>query len=262
MKHTFLNNEEILMMLSDYYDNKKTIKECMLKYKVGKSTVIKYLHQKGSGGRKRKDYGNNKYECNEYFFENIDNHEKAYWFGFIAADGNIYNNKLQICLDSKDEDHLVNFCKRIGYNGIIYTDRTCKRLMICRKKIVDDLKLLGIKENKTHLIDDNIFNKIPQEYIRSAILGYIDGDGSFSVKKTGVTFSIVGNLSFLYFLKDFFIKNEIELPDPKKDKRTKSTFYCSRFLKKDLIELLVKCLYDNGSQDFLARKRDKLNYEK
>ena len=57
---------------------------------------VKILKKFGTGGRKREEYDNNKYFCNESFFETIDSHEKAYWFGFICADGNIYNQKLQM----------------------------------------------------------------------------------------------------------------------------------------------------------------------
>lgn len=264
MKHTFLKDDEISMMLGDYYDGKKTIKDCMAKYKVGKSTVMKYLREKGSGGRKRDEYNNNTYQCDESFFEKMDSHEKAYWFGFITADGNIYNNKLQISLNLKDEGHLIKFCQRICYNGILYNDNTCKKLMICRKKIVSDLKNLGLKPNKTLLIDDTIFDQIPNNFLKSAILGYIDGDGCFhnNPKGKNTKFSVVGNESFLIFLQNFFKLYGLKLSEPKKDKRTKQTFYSNLSLSGNKLDIMIDCLYGEGSQDFLERKRNKLNYER
>lgn len=58
------------------------------------------------------------YKINENYFENIDNKNKAYWLGFIAADGNVYGNKLSIELNSKDEGHLKIF-RRFGKSKTI-----------------------------------------------------------------------------------------------------------------------------------------------
>jgi hypothetical protein len=254
--------DKVPQIIEDYYFNKFLIKDIIIKYSIGKSTVIKILKEFGSGGRTRTEYENNKYSCNESFFEKIDSHEKAYWFGFIAADGNIYNGKLQICLNKKDEIHLNEFCKRINYNGPIYNDRNHKRLMICRKKIVEDLKLLGLIENKTLSINDKIFDKIPNQYLASAILGYIDGDGSFSLRKNKksdiVIFSLVGNKSFLNWICDFFEKKDIVMSRPKKDKRTKQTFYINYYINDIRLDTIFDTLYKDTSLDFLDRKKIKL----
>ena len=47
-----------------------------------------------------------KYALNEAFFEIIDSEEKAYWLGFIAADGCVYRRTLSINLNIKDKAHL------------------------------------------------------------------------------------------------------------------------------------------------------------
>lgn len=261
MLHTKTANK-VSGIIEDYYFNKLLIKDIRAKYSIGKSTVIKILKEFGSGGRIRTEYENNKYSCDESFFEAIDTHEKAYWFGFIAADGNIYNGKVQICLNKKDEKHLNKFCKRINYNGPLYDDRGNKRLMICRKKVAEDLKLLGLKENKTLSIDDRIFDKIPNQYLASAILGYIDGDGSFSISKNRnsntVVFSLIGNESFLNWICDFFEKKDVIMSRPKKDKRTKQTFYINYYINDIRLDAIFNILYKQTSLDFLERKKIKL----
>ena len=54
-----------------------------------------------------------RYSLNERYFEKIDNNNKAYWLGFIAADGCVSNKKggryLYIELSRKDRDHLEKF---------------------------------------------------------------------------------------------------------------------------------------------------------
>ena len=54
-----------------------------------------------------------KYKLNEHCFDEIDTEEKAYWLGFIAADGCVYKNsnawRLQINLKSSDKHHLEKF---------------------------------------------------------------------------------------------------------------------------------------------------------
>ena len=67
-----------------------------------------------------------KYTYNKDFFEVIDTEEKAYWLGFIFADGYVnqsknelggcINNELGIELSVKDIDHLKKFNKSLNGN--------------------------------------------------------------------------------------------------------------------------------------------------
>jgi hypothetical protein len=254
--------EDIPIVLDLYYNQRKPISYVMKAVCMGKSTVIRILKQYGTGGRSAIEASSDKYNCDESFFSKIDTPEKAYWFGFIAADGNLHNKKLQICLSKKDEGHLLKFCKRIGYDGPLCKDKTNLRLTIARIKIFNDLKKLGLEENKTFKINGRIFNRIPREFLADAILGYFDGDGCFSRIKGGkfLSFSIVGNRSFLLFFRRFFLSFGLPLSAPRRDKRTKQTFCVCLFINRDRAIKLFDVLYAEGrTKDFLSRKKERLN---
>ncbi|MEJ2251040.1 MAG: hypothetical protein P8Y97_15480 [Candidatus Lokiarchaeota archaeon] len=83
-----------------------------------------------------KNYSNQQYhlyhpKLKSNFFKDINNKEKAYWLGFLCADG--YINKTRkgrfgIELSSKDKNHLRYFCKTVGLENstIVERERTKK----------------------------------------------------------------------------------------------------------------------------------------
>ncbi len=141
---------------------------------------------------------NRKYFFNENFFEVIDTEEKAYWLGFIMADGcvsssnkNTTTDRLCINLKEEDIDHLVKFQNSINsFCKIkIKTIENKKRnfisntacLHISSTKLCSDLESLGICRNKTG--KESIPN-ISKHLIRHFIRGFFDGDGSITNKKS------------------------------------------------------------------------------
>ena len=50
---------------------------------------------------------------NEHIFDTIDTEEKAYWLGFMYADGCIYSkeNRIELSLQDLDVNHLYKFAK-------------------------------------------------------------------------------------------------------------------------------------------------------
>lgn len=143
-------------------------------------------------GLKRED----KYFYNENFFENIDSEEKAYWLGFIYADGYIQIDKekrikkLGMELQIGDIEHLKKFNKSIEGNVDVkirerYDYRYDKSYSQCvitlyKGKIVDDLINHGISTNKSRIIT---FPKIDKEMIIPFIRGFFDGDGCLILNK-------------------------------------------------------------------------------
>lgn len=155
------------------------------------------------------------YKYNRNFFEIIDNEEKAYWLGFIAADGNIRKDflKLRIELNIKDKEHLEKFRSSIKGDmpireWIREKNRSCY-IEINSKKICQDLFKYGITPNKS-LTLEILFEKIPFELQHHLIRGYFDGDGSLNMyEKEGYEYweiSFIGTKHFLNYIMNFFNK--------------------------------------------------------
>lgn len=137
-------------------------------------------------GLKRDD----QYTYNISFFHNIDTEEKAYWLGFIYADGYTQynpqrrNSELGIELQIGDIKHLKKFNKAINGNVEIkikdrYDARSDKTHTHCiirlyKKQIVEDLINMGVIPNKSHVIT---FPKLQKKLIIPFIRGFFDGDG-------------------------------------------------------------------------------------
>lgn len=66
--------------------------------------------------------GKRKYILNQNFFDDIDTEEKAYWLGFLYADG--YNNEkrkeVKIRLAIKDEEHLLKLRDTLYIKKIVH----------------------------------------------------------------------------------------------------------------------------------------------
>lgn len=147
------------------------------------------------------------YFCNYHYFENIDTEEKAYWLGFLTADGWINKNDktnagvVGIELQYNDIEHLRKFNKSIDGNYKI-TDRwrNCKLSKNKDKKnhmciirifsltMYETLKKIGFDNDKSY--DFNI-PKLRPELIRHYIRGYFDGDGCFTVTDKSFSVSFV-----------------------------------------------------------------------
>lgn len=253
----------------EYFEKRKNLRNLAKEYGLTFETVRRIIHRCGKPLRGL-EFNNRKYTVDETFFEKIDSPEKAYWFGFIAADGNIFGSALQIGLHIKDKHHLEKISKRMNFSGPISPKKENKCLFyLNRKKVVDDLKNLGLTENKTFKIDNHIFDKVPNEFLNAAIHGYFDGDGCISYKKytslkdsqkqsLTLRFTLPGNPSFLFFIKEFFSKYGVNLPNPYFLKHTKQTYNIATTISESRIDLINKALFSNPSKDFLPRKKNKL----
>lgn len=123
-----------------------------------------------------------KYNFNENFFENIDTEDKAYFLGFLVADGNINTKTNNIKIFQKETDILYKFKECINFEGNIYTrkDGKISNIGISSEKMKNDLSNLGIISNKTMIVKyPNIIKELEHHFMR----GLFDGDGCISIHK-------------------------------------------------------------------------------
>lgn len=138
--------------------------------------------------------GIRKHFFDEDYFENIDTEEKAYWLGFIAADGSVvksseYNSyRLYINLSHVDEGHLEKFRNAVGASDVKFqkytstkgfsnsNGTTTSRIVLNSFKMCKDLAKYNIHQRKSYDIEmPNIDNNLIPHYLR----GLFDGDGSY-----------------------------------------------------------------------------------
>lgn len=166
-----------------------------------------------------------KKSLNEDYFNQIDNHKKAYFLGLIYADGYIRqrnNNQflLGLGLQVQDIEIIEIFKKELECSNKIRTDLNQRKIEIQSKKIVNNLLSLGVKYNKSK--KDLFLPKIDKKFINSFILGFLDGDGWISVGKR-INIGICCSSKYILeeiskYLYDIDIKSKVYC-----DKRAKRT---------------------------------------
>lgn len=126
-----------------------------------------------------------KYSLNEEFFEKIDKEDKAYFLGFLYADGCNYpeGTRIIIALHEKDKDILEKFKLLLNYNRPLYYKKTKDNegnqyvLTISSKKISQDLEKLGVVKAKSLILEFPTVDQVPENLYHHFIRGYFDGDG-------------------------------------------------------------------------------------
>lgn len=181
--------DEIDVEICRLYKSGKTQIEIASIYKVSQSSIRKVLIKYQIKSRPRSVST----KFNEHFFDQINTEAKAYWLGFIVADGCIQTPKnrqktLSIGLSAKDSKHLGNFISDIesDHNLYFYKSKDSKgsyhesvRVTFCSNTLVDALLKLGVGPRKTNTVS---FPKLPNNFTHHFMRGYFDGDGSVYLK--------------------------------------------------------------------------------
>lgn len=192
------------------------------------------------------------------FFEIIDTEEKAYFLGFVFADGNIFKNQLTLEIHVKDIDLLEKLKECLKSDAKI-TTRKRKNTEVCCLRIVsdkltNDLKKNGVVPNKTYIAEK--LPNIPSNLAHHFLRGLIDGDGWIIKKKDG--YYALGFVNYSHNicmefkeLCNSFLSNPNKAKVIKKD--IKGHCFACQFQSQEQIRELVTALY-NDSSIYLNRK--------
>ena len=248
------NEKEILEL---YKQKNTSISYIADKYRASWDSVKELILENGLPLKKKGHIIPRKHKVNESFFEDINSPEKAYWLGFIAADGSIIDNCLSIGLAIKDKAHLELFKKRIEFSGDISTTFSMARIRICSVKMINDLRNHGIVKRKTVKLDERILSKIERKFHRHFIHGYIDGDGSVTMgKDSGLYINICGDKELLEEIRVSFAEDSgIFFSEPRQSKKTHFLYYISLRVNEKRLPIVNDYFFKDGSEDFLERKR-------
>lgn len=165
-------------------------------------------------------FNSKKYNIDENYFEVINTPNKAYWLGFLYADGCVSERHkkgktsyiLELTLAEKDIFHLEKLKMCLKSNApikhrIIKNKYEACRITICNKKICEDLIKLGCTPRKSLTLTFPTEEQVPKELIPHFIRGYLDGDGCvYNNGKGEVSISFVGTDSFLISIQDIMYK--------------------------------------------------------
>ena len=223
-----------------------------------------------------------KYSYNEDYFKKIDTAEKAYWLGFLYADGCItrfYRNEklksmsLELTLQDEDCEHLVKFKKALESNvpiqhKVINNKYKSDRIVINCTSMCRDLIKLGCTPTKSLILEFPNNDILPNEYLRDFVRGYFDGDGGVSYteglyynkdrkkeyKQHSYSCYFCGNKQFLTELKLVLENNNIKVSDLREDQRSNAVNIY--IYGKENIERFKEFIYTDNCVN-LSRKYDK-----
>ena len=169
---------------------------------------------------------NRRFNVNHSYFNVIDSEDKAYWLGFLFADGCIRKTKtgsqVVLKLSVKDENHLIKFKNdlnsehKIFYNvskttskkGTPSVSNNCV-IRVNSGEMVEDLINQGCVPRKTFIID---YPNISEEFYKDFIRGYYDGDGNFFYSES-TKMSVVTIVCASEKFREFLIEVMSKLPN-------------------------------------------------
>lgn len=209
----YKNHSRVLTLNQEQYVvncyNKKSAQSLANELKTTKECIGAIWHRYNLTGKT-----NRQYYLNEDYFSVIDSPDKAYWLGWIASDGCIYESsdsrQMLLCfgLQASDAEILqklnrsLNCTKPLSFSKVkTPTGKIVERVnwQISSNKLCKDLEQYNLHPRKTY---DYIFpDNINKEYYRDFIRGFFDGDGTISHNFSQNTLYSV-NVSITGFFKN------------------------------------------------------------
>lgn len=238
-----------------FYKECKRVNKTADHFKINRTTIRSILIESGIRTKGDKLL---KTRCNETYFDKIDTEDKAYWLGYIVADG--CNRTKYFSISSTDKNTLEKFKTSIEFTGKIYTyppnGKTFNKkdlhvIVIPSIKICDRLRSLNVTERKSNITSIPNIEKI---LIPHFIRGVFDGDGCIHRRKNEDVFMFVlcGSNTLMMQIKEI-LKKDCKVDKLYSEIKTPNLTRIVAYTKKDCIK--IKDYFYNNATIFLERKK-------
>lgn len=260
------------------YKKNNTIKRISEIYKTKEDKISKVLKNNNVPIKNVTDYYTSnelattrKYKFNRSYFKEVDTCDKAYWLGFLFADGNVHipegstggskGGTVELGLKAEDDYHIYNFISCIGgdnpveYRDVKLNDKQypSARVQLNSIEMCNDLINKGCVPRKSLTLEPpkGLSEHLTSHFIR----GYFDGDGcvGFYENRNAFMLQILGTKPILSWIQTI-LKNKLITSRIKKDSR--GNFFRLDITGRDNFEAFFNYIYKDKKY-FLGRKYDK-----
>ena len=255
---TMILSEEQIVEITELIKAKVLQKDIALRYGIALTTLKRLLN--------RNNIDSKLYKVKHDYFSVIDCEEKAYWLGFLYADGYNAKTRNQVKLKLHDQDlHILEKfrdCLITGSGLPMNRDKNTLSIQLSSKQLCQDLHDLGCVQAKSLILQLPTF--LNDELMRHFIRGYFDGDGSIfykerpSSKEKYIAVSFTGCINFITQLNNF-LQEKINLSNVKTAKQQdgNNAFQCV-YTKYSDIQAIKNYFYENSDPTLrLERKFNK-----
>lgn len=250
-------DEQVAYIIDKYVNENYSLKQLGKEFGCSYGTIRNLLNKHHIASRGNKQG----YPRNEFYFNKIDTPEKAYWLGFLYADGCTHNGSSEVSIQLTDKEHIEKFKQAIGainhkiveiHDTRWENAKTLYMFSIKDKQLHADLCKWGCVPNKTFLI--NKIPNIPRDYVSHFLRGYFDGDGSLHYLKSTNNFRISFTCGSVEFLED--IQKELGTSlSIRNEKGTHSNYL--QISGRHQVERILNYLYKDSTESTrLDRKYD------
>lgn len=250
-------DEQVAYIIDKYVNENYSLKQLGKEFGCSYGTIRNLLNKHHIASRGNKQG----YPRNEFYFNKIDTPEKAYWLGFLYADGCTHNGSSEVSIQLTDKEHIEKFKQTIGainhkiveiHDTRWENAKTLYMFSIKDKQLHADLCKWGCVPNKTFLI--NKIPNIPRDYVSHFLRGYFDGDGSLHYLKSTNNFRISFTCGSVEFLED--IQKELGTSlSIRNEKGTNSNYL--QISGRHQVERILNYLYKDSTESTrLDRKYD------
>ena len=265
-------NEEQINYIIEEYQNTHSTGQIAQQFETSTDSIRRVLKKNNVKILSAQELQHAKHPRDSNFFNTINSPNKAYWLGFLYADGSVSasNSTVALQLQEQDKSHLIKFRKALGNNNTLtrtekYDSTTKKsyygyRYAIRDQQIHDDLIRQGCMPNKTYILTFPDNDILPTNLQSHFIRGYMDGDGYLGYysphNRPGINFRLVfyGTESMLKGIQKCLNKENLTLEN-------RFSHYVLKIVGNKQLEDILKYIYQDSQPGIeLDRKREIYDY--